>query len=300
MQTELTLGPVYYLWEGDKWRDFYYRIADEAPVSRVVVGETICSKRQHLIDPHMEDVVARLQAAGKEVVVSSYALVTLPRETKTLKALADDSDKLIEVNDLSAFMYLKSRPHTVGPLVNVYNAPTARLLQARGATTLCLPPELPLSSIEAIAAAGPGVELEVFAFGRLPLAISARCAHARSKGKIKDNCQFICGKDPDGLTVNTLARQPFLSLNGVQTMSYTCQSLLAELPQLMAAGIGRFRLSPQDCDMVAVAEVFRNVLDGRADADEGMARLAAVYPGVPLSNGFLYGREGAALVRQPA
>ena len=142
----------------------------------------------------------------------------------------------------------------------------------------------------------PDSKDEVFAFGRVPLAISARCAHARSKGKIKDNCSFVCGEEPDGLDVRTLDRQPFLSLNGVQTMSHTCQSLIGELDELRRAGIRRFRLSPQDCDMAAVAEVYRAALDGRIDAREAKARPNAIYPNVPLSNGFLYGREGAALV----
>lgn len=43
----LALGPVLYLWQGQKWRDFYFRIADEAPVSHVYLGETVCSKRFH-------------------------------------------------------------------------------------------------------------------------------------------------------------------------------------------------------------------------------------------------------------
>ena len=53
----LSLGPVYYLWDGPKWRDFYFRIADEAPVSHVILGETVCSKRQHFIEPYLAEVV---------------------------------------------------------------------------------------------------------------------------------------------------------------------------------------------------------------------------------------------------
>lgn len=293
---KLTLGPVYYLWEGEKWRDFYFRIADEAPVSRVVVGETVCSKRQHFIEPYMADVIERLEAAGKEVVLSTYALVTLNREVRQIRDMAEDLTYMVEANDLSALNFLKDRAYTVGPLVNVYNAPTARLLCQRGATAICLPPELPLSSIAAIAAEKPGLDLEVFAFGRTPLAISARCAHARSKGKIKDNCQFVCKDDPDGLTVRTLDRQPFLALNGVQTVSHTCQALLGEMGGLAEAGIARFRLSPQDCDMIAVSKIYRAVLDGRTETGAALEQLRAVYPAAPLSNGFLYGKEGAAFV----
>ena len=59
----LSLGPVYYLWDGPKWRDFYFRIADEAPVEHVTLGETVCSKRQHFSEPHVAEVVSSLKKA---------------------------------------------------------------------------------------------------------------------------------------------------------------------------------------------------------------------------------------------
>lgn len=293
---ELTLGPVYFLWDGPRWRDFHFRIADEAPVERVVIGETVCSKRQHFIEPHLAEVIERLERAGKTVILSSLALVTLEREGRQIRELAEERDHLVEANDLSALGLFAGHAHTVGPLVNVYNGATARLLAARGATRICLPPELPFTSVEKIAADAPDVALEVFAFGRTPLAISARCAHARSKGKIKDNCLFVCRDDPDGLTVKTLDRQPFLSLNGVQTLSHTCQTLLGDLPELVDAGISSFRLSPQTCDMVAVARLYRDVLDGKRDGADALASLADIYPDAPFSNGFHHAREGAAFI----
>jgi hypothetical protein len=54
--TELTLGPNLFNWAPDKWRDFYFRIADEAPVSVVYLGETICSKRAPLFAEHYQGV----------------------------------------------------------------------------------------------------------------------------------------------------------------------------------------------------------------------------------------------------
>ncbi|WP_223218141.1 ubiquinone anaerobic biosynthesis protein UbiV [Rhizobium wenxiniae] len=292
-KTSLTLGPVYYLWNAEKWRDFHFRIADEAPVDRVVIGETVCSKRQHFIEPHLAEVVERLESAGKTVILSTLALVTLNRESKQIREMAEVSEHLMEANDLSALAILKDKPHTIGPLVNVYNAPTARLLAGRGAKRICLPPELPFSSVKEIAAEFPDIDFEVFAFGRMPLAISARCAHARSKGKIKDNCQFVCGEDPDGLPVRTLDRQSFLALNGVQTVSHACQSLLGELDHLVKAGVRSFRLSPQDCDMVEVAKLHRAVLDETVDADAGVAKLRQLYAAAPLANGFHHAKEGA-------
>ncbi|MDK1482999.1 U32 family peptidase, partial [Sinorhizobium sp. 6-117] len=178
----LSLGPVLYLWDGPKWRDFYFRIADEAPIAHVFIGETVCSKRLHFIEPHVGEVVERLEQAGKSVSLSSLALVTLERESQLVRALARDSAHPVEANDLSALGLLAGKPHAIGPLINVYNGATARLLASRGATSICLPPELPMTSVREIVRDAPGVAFEIFAFGRVPLAISARCAHARSKG----------------------------------------------------------------------------------------------------------------------
>ena len=295
--TRITLGPLYFLWNEDKWRDFYFRIADEAPIDRVVLGETVCSKRAHFHEAALADVIERLTAAGKQIMLSTLALATLDREIRATAALARQADFPVELNDLSG-LHLARHPHAIGPLVNVYNAATARLLFNRGATTICLPPELPFSSVEAICGALPGGDFEVMAFGRIPLAISARCAHARAKGRSKDNCQFVCGEEPDGLELKTLDRKSFLVLNGVQTVSQTCQVLLAEMADLERAGVAGIRLSPQDCDMVTVADVHRRVLNGEMEARASLAVLESAYPAVEFSNGFHYSEEGAKWVQR--
>ncbi len=41
--TKLTLGPIAYHWSAETRRDFYARIADEAPLDEVYLGEVICS-----------------------------------------------------------------------------------------------------------------------------------------------------------------------------------------------------------------------------------------------------------------
>jgi collagenase-like PrtC family protease len=293
---KITLGPVPYLWDGEAWRDFYFRIADCAWIDAVTLGEVVCSKRFHFTQPFIDSVATRLADAGKQVSLASMAMVTLEREAMLTRKLAETSAWPVEANDLSALGLLAGKPHLVGPFVNVYNGATARTLAARGATRICLGPELPLVSVTEIIREAPDTEFEVFAFGRLPLAISARCAHARAKGHSKDNCHFVCQDDPDGLAVDTLDGQSFLTLNGVQTMSHTCQVLLAELPALRRAGVTHIRLSPQHCDMAAVAEVFADVRDDRVAAAEGEARLKAIYPGVPFSNGFHHGVTGAVWI----
>lgn len=297
---KLVMGPIPYLWSGEVWRDFYFRLADEAPIDVVSIGEVVCSKRLHFYEPFIDAVVERLERAGKQVHMASLAMVTLERERKAQIKLFELTHLPIEAGDLSALLKLAGRPHTIGPLLNTYSAATARVYAARGATSICLPPELPMNSILEIAQGHPGAEIEVFAFGRTPLAISARCAHARAKGHTKDNCHFVCGEEPDGLAIDTLEGQHFLTLNGVQTMSHSCHLVLAELDKLAKAGVSRFRLSPQDCDMVAVARLFRAILDGRTEATQAHTALEAIYPGVPFSNGFLYGAEGARWIDDAA
>ncbi len=294
MAMKLTLGPVLYHWAPERWRDFYYRIADEAPVDTVVVGETVCSKRAPFKQDYIPGVVERLEAAGKRVLHASLILISLPRERRQARELMQAENAEVEINDLSCLSSLGERPFAAGPLVNIYNEASAGFLAERGATRICLPPELPLSAIAIIAAALPQVTLEVFAFGRVPLAISARCYHARAHNLTKDNCRFVCEQDPDGMPVQTLDGAGFLSVNGVQTLSHNSASLIRDIPTLRNAGIASMRLSPQVCDMVKVARLFRDVIDERLDPEEAERRLGAVYPDVPLANGFLHGAPGHA------
>ena len=293
---QLALGPVLYNWAPERWRDFYFRVADEAPVDVVSVGEIVCSKRSPFFAPYLPVVIERLRDAGKQVLLGSLILVSQRRERRQTADLAAMQDVLIEVNDLTCLRSIAGRSHAVGSFVNIYNEASAAFHAQRGATRICLPPELPIQSVAAIAAALPDIAIEVFAFGRVPLAISARCYHARVHKLTKDNCRFVCEKDPDGLVLRTLEQEDFLTINGVQTLSYSCVNLLGDTEALREAAVGALRLSPQDCDMVEVAKTFRDVLDGRDDAEGGSWRLARLYPDVPFSNGFLHGVAGLTYV----
>ena len=114
---KLTLGPVLFNWEPDVWRDFYFRIADEAAVDAVAIGEVVCSKRMPFFDDHLPAVLDRLTAAGKEVLVSSLALVTLERERRRTKELALADEWVVEANDVSCIAHLAGRRHVIGPFV---------------------------------------------------------------------------------------------------------------------------------------------------------------------------------------
>lgn len=289
----LTLGPCLFNWSVERLKDFYARVADEAEVDRVHVGEVVCGKRMPFSDPAWPAIIERLERAGKEVVLSTLAMPGSPRERKAIHEMAED-DRLVELNDVTLVPMRAGKPFVVGPLVNVYNEGAAGFFARQGATTICLPVELPRASVAAVAAGVPEVAIEVFAFGRLPLALSGRCYHARLAGLHKDSCQFVCDRDPDGLAVDTIDGQDFLAINGIQTLSHGIAALTPSADEMRRSGIRRLRLSPHTFDMVAVAKLYRRLADGAVTAAETRSDLAGL--GLPgkLVDGYDRGLAGCA------
>ncbi|MEP3049260.1 MAG: U32 family peptidase [Roseibium sp.] len=294
MTGNLTLGPILFHWPAEQKLDFYAKIADEAPIDTVYLGEVICSKRAPFFEQHYDEVADRLQRGGKKVVFSSLCEVVLKRERRAIEGFCELTDFEIEANNSSALLHMNGRPHRIGPMMNVYNETTMAYLVKGGATHFSLPVELPGASAEILAktAADLSVGTEMQVFGRASLAVSARCYHARAHARTKDNCQFVCEDDPDGMPLKTLDGKPFLAINGIQTLSQTYLNYVSELPDLQAAGITHYRLSPHSQDMVAVAEIFRDVLDNKIEPGEGDVRLSAATGSVPFSNGFWHGKPG--------
>jgi len=285
----LTLGPLLFNWPAAQRRDFYARIADEAPIDSVCLGEVVCAKRAPFSDPDLPEIARRLADGGKEVIYSTLALVMDDHDRALVAEIANASDMLVEANDLGAIEILAGRTHVIGPFVNVYNEGALAWFAQRGARRVSLPVELPAAAIGALGARAGAVELEVTAFGRLPLAISARCYHARARGLHKDGCRYVCDEDPGGLSVETLDGQGFLAVNGLQTLSHGVAALTAEIAPLRATGIDRFRLWPQAVDMVAVARAYRDLLDGWLGPEEAAGRLAGLVPFAPITAGFVGG-----------
>lgn len=292
--TKLTLGPVAYHWSAETRRDFYARIADEAPVDEVYLGEVICSKRAPFFESEIPATIERLQRGGKVVILSSLAEVMLPRERKATADLAEMAAPEIEINNAAGLFARGNRPHRIGPFMNAYNEATIAWMAGQGATHVTLPTEMPAAAIAAATAAaqGLGLGVEVQVFGRVSLATSARCYHARAHGRTKDNCLFVCEDDPDGMPLRTRDDKPILRVNGIQTQSESYVNLLPELPELAAKGVSHLRLMPQAVDMVAVAAVFRSVLDGSETIAKADEDLKALCDTTTFSNGFYHGQAG--------
>jgi len=89
MTSTLSLGPLLFNWPADKVRDFYFRMAEEAPVDTVYLGEVICAKRLPFHQHYLPEVVERLQRAGKRPVLSTLALVMDKRDMESVRAVVE-------------------------------------------------------------------------------------------------------------------------------------------------------------------------------------------------------------------
>ena len=309
----LSLGPLLYYWSRDDVLAFY----DEAkhwPVARVYLGESVCSRRHLLRLPDWLDLAEQLAAAGKEVVLSSQTLIESESDLKTLRRIVADGRFQVEANEWGAVRLLSEAgvPFVAGPTLNVYNPETLDVLAGLGAQRWLPPVEMSRDALASLLQrtpsphpsplpqAGEGdavslrdvhlndMETEVFAYGKLPLAYSARCFTARHYNLPKDDCQFRCLDHPDGLPLSTREGEPFLTLNGIQTQSAGVYNLIGELPALRKLGVVCLRLSPQSRHMGRVVEAFQAALAGDTHAAD---TLTHILPGPPV-DGYWHGRAG--------
>jgi collagenase-like PrtC family protease len=289
---KLSLGPVPYYWSRETLLGFYDRIAS-TPVDIVYLGETVCSKRRPLKTGEWLELAADLQAAGKEVVLSGLTLLEAGSELASLKRLCREQAFLIEANDMAAVQLLAgNRPFVTGPAVNIYNSRTLSVLAELGLQRWVLPVELSRDTLADMQAQRPaGVATEVFVFGRLPLAWSARCFTARAHNLPKDDCQFRCLDYPDGLLLSTREDESFLVLNGIQTQSAHTLNLISELDDLAQLGVDVLRISPQSLHTETAIRIFYDCLQGTRSTHEAETELAGLMPVGPC-NGYWHGGAG--------
>lgn len=287
---KLSLGPVLYYWSQQKLRDFYAEAAGW-PVDIVYLGETVCSRRHTFRTSDWLDTAAMLSAAGKEVVLSTQALIESESDLKTLRRLAENGSFHIEANDVAAIRLAGGRPFVAGPHINIYNRNTLEILAEAGAMRWVIPVEMSRQMLEEmLQPKPPRIETEVFAYGRLPLAFSARCFTARHHNLPKDNCQFLCMDAPYGLTLKTREGEDFLALNGTQTQSAKVYNLLAEIEH-MSGLVDVLRISPQPRHSGEIVTIFRNKLDAAIGNKQALADIEPFLPEAPC-DGYWHGRAG--------
>ncbi len=291
-RARLSLGPVLYFWPKETLLGFYEQVR-YWPVDIVYLGEAVCAKRQELRSEDWLALADRLANAGKEVVLSSLALLESGSELGALRRLCDNGRFMVEANEMSAVQLLADRGQFIaGPTINIYNTRALSTLVELGLKRWAMPVELSRETlIEFLSDLPEGVESEVFGYGRLPLAHSARCFTARVHGTGKDNCGFRCLDYPDGMLLYTQEEEPFLVLNGIQTQSARTFSLLGEIDDLRELGVDVIRISPQSTGTERVVELFHACLHGSVDSKSACQELNAVIP-VNSCDGYWFGGPG--------
>ncbi|MET0027017.1 MAG: U32 family peptidase [Candidatus Thiodiazotropha sp.] len=267
---KLSLGPVLFYWSRDDLFAFYEQAA-QMPVDIIYLGETVCSKRRSLKTQDWIDLATRLSRdTDKQIVLSTLALLEAESDLMTLRRLCDNGHFLVEANDIGAVQILseKGLPFTTGPSVNVYNPKTLAYLATRGLVRWVMPVELGQQTLSLMQQQRPGgVETEVFCFGRMPLTLSARCFTARSYNLPKDDCQYKCIDHPDGRLISTQDGEPFLALNGIQTVSAKTCDLLSEVGRLTDLKVDVLRISPQSNFTDRIVSAFHAARNGETPAD---------------------------------
>ena len=250
---EITLGPVLTFWKKQAVLDFY-REAEGWPVDRIYLGETVCAKRRELRLDDWLGIARSLKAAGKEVVLSTLTLLEAASEQASLRKICSNGEFLIEANDVGAIQLLSEAgvPFVAGPAINIYNAYTLREMVNAGLQRWVMPVELSGEALASILNQADELGIraqfttEVFSYGYLPLAWSARCFTARAYDLPKDDCQFRCLDHPDGLAVFSQEGERLFTLNGIQTQSGLCSNLLPQWKNMVEIGVDAMRISPRE------------------------------------------------------
>jgi collagenase-like PrtC family protease len=218
MNAKISIAPIMYNVSDEDFLQFYKAIAKQASVSDVHIGEVVCVKRAKKQSVY-EDAIKYLEDAEKRVFISTPALIMDKRDEDYLENLIDTARFPLEINDMTAFCLAKdNKPFSVGPFVNIYNEQSAKYFADKNPIKISLPVETDENQIKHISNFVK-TPLEVTNYGRLPLALSARCYLAKHYEKNKLNCGFVCQNHPNGLEIKTIDGKDILNVSGTMTMS---------------------------------------------------------------------------------
>jgi len=265
---KFSLGPSLFFWPKKDVEDFYQQ-AKTSSADIIYLGETVCSKRREL---RAKDWLGLAQEVAKDthkqVVISTMTLLESAAEIQVLKRLCDNGEFLVEANDLSAvqIMHDLKMPFVAGPAINCYNLSTLKVLIKQGMSRWLMPVELSGDWLKTLLVQAEDknirqqFECEVFSWGYLPLAYSARCFTARSEDKGKDDCQYCCINYPQGRRMNSREGEQVFVLNGIQTMSGYQYNLINEVSALADMGVDIARISADSTDAFKQLERFQTQL----------------------------------------
>ena len=204
---------------------------------------------------------------------------------------------LVEANDMGAVRLLGGQsPFVAGMHLNIYNPESLKLLVDQGAKRWVMPLEMSRHDLQQMLPLKEDVEVEVFAYGRIPLAFSARCFTARHASLPKDDCHSQCLKYPEGLALKTQEQLDFLVLNGPQTLSHRVYCLLHAVPDLKKIGVDIVRIVPQREHTARVVRLFAEMIQGSISLQDAERELLEVMPSAPC-NGYWHQQPAMEYVR---
>jgi len=295
---KISVAAVPYFWSKESYLNFYQQLA-KLPVDIVYLGETVCSKRRSMGLQDWLDIAEMLSQSGKEVVLSTLTLLEAESELSYLRKIASQKNYLVEANDHSAVQIAQSEGNlfVAGCAMNIYNNRSLTLFSKLGMSRWCIPVELGKEDLKPMIAAAKtlDVELEYQIFGRMPLAYSARCFTARHHQLPKDNCQFKCADDEQGILVNTQEGDDFAQINGIQTQSSKVSNLLDRWQELESSGIDVLRIVPVSAeDTLDVVKILISALSN-AENEIDLSKLRSNYE---YCNGYWLQLEGMKYKQQ--
>lgn len=293
---KISLGAISYCWDKDTTEQFYHRAA-QSQVDTIYLGETVCSRRRLMKFKDYFDIATMLKQSGKNVVLSTMALIEAQSELGELKKYIDNGEFIIEANDMAGVQLASEAklPFICGPTINNYNRASLDILHKMGMQRFAMPFELSKSWLKTVIGEGentPQFEVEVMGHGYMPLAHSARCFTAKHFNLSKDNCETICQQHPKGILVQTQEHQDLLRLNGIQTQSASFVDLTAEMMQMQQMGVNYFRVSPSQLACIELADELTKRLANSDETQDDMAMKTREFANTKSCNGYWFGGAG--------
>jgi putative protease len=230
--------------------------------------------------------VERVRAAGARVVVATPR-VQKPGEEgydKRFERLRPDG---ILARHLGAVEHFRTNSHaeTVhGDFsLNATNALTARTLLGLGLATLTPAYDLDLTQLLDLCAGVPAGKLEVTIHQHLPLFHNEHCvySHLLSNGRDFRDCGRPCEKHLIELRDGMGMQHPVVVDVGCRNTVFNAraQSAAACLPQLLAAGVRRFRVElvrESGAETTRILRAYRELLSGARTGRQVIAEVGAL------------------------